>query len=183
MSEHNKNNWLKGATGTIVLGIITSFVYDWIKDKPILSTITSIFKSIWEFLVQLMQVELKIWWIVLGLTVYLIGQKGVREYRKSITPELPENLKNYVSASFRNWNWKWGWQWDGRNKKWIVKNLWPYCKKCDIELLDKSDIINKAIECPKCRQRFTNNLDCDDPEGVRTIIYDNIKKNRTISTH
>ena len=177
MSEIYKTKWLKGTAGTIILGLITSFVYDFIKEKPILSTIASIFKSIWDFLYQILDAELKIWWIILLVIGIKLFQKLSKEYYKSKIPSLPENLKNYVNDNFSNWLWKWEWNWHGDSKKWIITSLRPYCKKCDIELLNKSNVFDYAMECPKCRTRFeSTRRETDDYDGVKAVIYDNVRK-------
>ncbi|MEH6770046.1 hypothetical protein [Maribacter arcticus] len=179
MSEISKTNWLKGTSGTIILGLITSFIYDFVKEKPILSTISSIFKSIWNFIYQILDTELKIWWILLVVIVIKIFQKVSKEYSKSKKPSLPDNLKNYVKDDFTNWNWKWEWNWDGDKNKWVIKSLWPYCKKCDIKLLIKSSVYDSAMECPKCKTRFESiHRETDDYDGVKAVIYDNVEKNR-----
>lgn len=182
MNETSNTNWLKGTTGTVFLGLVTSFIYDWIKEKPLLSTVRSIFKSIWDFIYQLLITELKIWWILAVFILIKTFQVLYKNYIKSKTPSLPENLENYVSDSFKNWNWKWDWKWDGKKNRWRVESLWPYCKVCDIKLLDKSTLLNELVECPKCRERFTNNRDFDDHDGVETVIYHNIE-NKRIGTH
>lgn len=178
MSKSSSNKWITNSVGGIILlGLVTSFIYDLVKDVPFLSTISFIFKSIWSFLYQTLTYELKILWVVLAIGVYYITKKNYRLYKKSIIPELPRKYELYKSDSFTNWDWKWDWEWDRNNKKWIISSLWPYCRKCKIKLLDKSTIIEFAMECPKCRQRFdSRQRETDDIDGVKTIIYDNIDR-------
>lgn len=86
MGESNSSKWYTGIGGTIILGLATSFIYDWIKEKPILSTVSSIFTSIWDILIQILKAELKVWWIVVGFTLYLVSKKIISKYRKSMYP-------------------------------------------------------------------------------------------------
>jgi len=179
MGESSSSKWITSIGGTILLGLATSFIYDWIKEKPILTTVSSIFTSIWKFLIQILRAELKVWWVVLALTLYLVGKKIMSDYRRSITPELPEKYKSYVRESFTNWNWKWVWKWDGNRKEWDIKNLWPYCKKCDIELLNKSDLLYHVWQCPRCCKSYEyNNRETDDYDSVKAVIKNNIARNR-----
>lgn len=176
MSKISKNNWFKGSA--IIFGIISSFIYDLIKEKPILSTLSSIFETIANFLSKILQTELKVWWILVLLIAYKLMQLIIKEYHNSIIPDLPSNIKDYKKDTFTNWIWKWEWKWRPNEKKWIIENLRAYCKNCDIKLLDKSSLFDTTMQCPKCQKKFeSSHGKTDDFEGVKTVIYDNIEKN------
>ncbi|MDT0293971.1 hypothetical protein ACFQ3R_11320 [Mesonia ostreae] len=177
MSSTSNKKWFNGAIGTIILSLIAAIIYDYIKEQPILSTITTISNNIWRFIKNLFSVEIQLWLIISLLLLYKIIKWFYIKVQKSKIPELPENLKNYKADDFKNWKWKWDWKWDSNKAKWKIINLWPFCKKCDIELLDKSNFIQSAMKCPKCEQYFQESK-IDDSKGVESMIYDNIQKGR-----
>lgn len=177
MKSTSHFNWIKGAIWAITLGLISAAVYDYFKAQIILTSIQTVIINIWMFLVNLFAVEIKLWVIFLVLFIYKLFKWFYSTHQKNKVPNLPENLKNYKDDNFKNWRWKWNWQWDLKQNKWTVINLWPYCKTCDIKLLDKSSLIQNLMKCPKCHKYFENS-EIDDPKGVKSIIYDNIEKGR-----
>ena len=126
-----------------------------------------------------MDFELKVWWLILIVFTILITNTIIKKISISKPPILPEKIKSYVSDSFTNWNWKWNWNWDSKKNKWTIIDLWPYCKNCDIKLLNKSSMFESAMQCPKCKTRFESmHMKTDDYDSVKAVIYDNVEKNR-----
>jgi len=175
MSYKSDHRWLVAGFSSITLGIISSTIYDFIKSKPILSSLVSFSKIIWNFIVRVLESEIKLWWVIFVIFFYKVIVVSFRKYKKDILPETPV-YSNYKKENFKNWLWKWDWKWNG--EKWKISNLYPYCPKCDIELLDKSDIIHQKIVCPRCCDQYTVfDRNVDDIENVRALIYDNVAKN------
>lgn len=176
MKNKTNRSWI-AILLTIALGIISSTIYDWLKSKPILSSLISLFKTSWKFLIQLLESDLKLWWIILSVLIYKLIKFIINRYSNRKTPKAPE-YSNYRSERFTNWFWKWDWAWDPNLKEWYISNLKPYCPPCDIGLLNKSTILVQRQVCPKCQNQYSEkNQNIDDFEGIKSIIYDNVAKN------
>jgi hypothetical protein len=174
MSNNTNNGWPIAVISSITLSIISSAIYDFIKSKPFLSSLFSFFKFIWNFTIRILESEIKLWWIILIIILYKIIGLFIRKYKKDKVPETAK-YSDYKRERFKNWIWKWDWKWNG--ERWRISNLYPYCPNCDIELLNKSDILHQKIVCPRCNAQFTDyDHNIDDTEGVKAMIYDNVKK-------
>lgn len=179
MDSISDKNWIKGAIWTVILGVIAAAIYDLIKDQPIFSSIIQIARNIYFIIKNVLLLDLKLWIVIVVISIYKILKWVLSSYRKNRIPDLPKNRRSYQRDEFDNWTWKWKWKWDSNKNEWIIDNLWPYCKKCDIKLLNKSNIIDKKMKCPKCNQIFRDdNSELDDYKAVESIVYDNIEKNR-----
>jgi hypothetical protein len=168
------NSWCKWIFG-IATSVIGSFVYDILRGKPILSTFIDITKSIWEFTIDLLSYDLKVWWllIIVALIILIIY---LTHYFNTQDSQEPKFI-NYREDRFKNWRWTWNWKLNERNNKWSVVDLTPYCPKCGTTLLDNSTVFESTYECPNCD--FNTGRYNQLPENVRHIealIIDKAKR-------
>jgi len=130
----------------IALGVAGNFVYDYIKDVPVIGYIFHVLKWAYEFVTGTLNWAVKVWAVVFfGLTVYGCYY-AVLFIRKRIKPP----FYNYRQDTFRKWLWKWDWEYT--KGKWQVANLRPYCKPCDVELVEMGDLNSSKSKCPSCER-------------------------------
>lgn len=118
MAESNKwynTNWTIGIVTGSILPVVVSLIIDAVKDKPLLSTFISIIYSIWVWLISLLNVEIKLWWLLTTLFAFIIITKIVRHYRVK-----EKDFTEYKSDTLKNWKWSWSWERNALNYKWNV---------------------------------------------------------------
>lgn len=172
-------NFLYGGVSSLLF----SFIYDWVKDKPLLSTAVTCLKWLWKTLINFLALELKVWWllsiIIIMRIVYLIYKNTNKEAPK------PEYI-NYTSERFKNWIWRWDWYYDAYQKNWLVTNMAAYCPNDDVQLLNKSDMLRQRAVCPKCDTWYGDDYNLpsvEDTAGIKTLIYDKVRKQYNVSLH
>ena len=139
--------------GTIFLSVIASFVYDFIKSEPILTSLYSVILFIVNGVLHFLSLQITVWWILVFLTVLFLASRIVDKLTTEVVPEPPE-FTNYTEDRFHQWLWKWTWKWNSQSKKWFVDNLTPYCTDCNVRLVDRSNYLSSMAHCPNCNQRF-----------------------------
>lgn len=159
---------IKFILGTIVLGLITSFIYDGIKQFPFLSTVWNILKWIWT---TIFEFELRVWQIILGVLVLLIIAEIVDRRKKQSTT--PPKFHSYKTDKFHLINWKWDWAFDYTSKKWYASNIKPICPKCNTTMHYDYSFGNFQGRCPRCENLIKNMKDVKD---IEAIIIDNVDK-------
>ena len=79
----------------------------------------------------------------------------------------------YTSDTLSGWKWAWHWE-KGYDGKYSLSSLHPLCSRCDTPLVqDNDDWL--LIKCPRCPFSIRNKL--PDDESIKTVIYDNVKRN------
>lgn len=147
--------------------------YDLLKGKPVFSTIWSILKAIWSFIIAFLNFELRVWWILIGLTVlfcalYIIVKINDVKNTGNNEPPFLRYTKDYLME------WKWEWYWEkGYDGKYSIKQLHPICPHCGTPLV-QSYAFNMGIACPRCNYKATANM--PDPDHIKVLITDNAKR-------
>jgi len=166
--------WLKSpagiSVGSTVLAFILTVIYDFLKNKPVLTTILIILKAIVKFFSSILNFQLKIWWVLLGIAfvifiLYIIYK--VLEIKYSTT-NLPPFM-NYTEDIILHWSWKWVWekQYDG---KYDIEYLRPICPRCNTPLICNYF----SYRCPRCNHEAHS--DIPDLDTVKIMIMDNVEK-------
>jgi hypothetical protein len=149
-----------------IISITLTAIYDFIKDKPILSTLLQFLKWIWN---NIFEFSFSVWQILaVLLVIYLVNK--IRPKKKRESPK----FLSYVSDEFDNKTWKWNWKWNPSTQKYNVINLIPLCNKCGTATILNSEYIDKYATCPRC-DNFMNKLKA--PDNIEAIIIDNIDRN------
>ena len=173
-------SWIKSpwtiSIGTAICSFVLTVVYDYSKDKPILSTVGYLVKTIWNFIKSILNFELKIWWILVAILafigiVYLIDKLKDDE---SFKPD----FCNYKEGVFKHWRWTWGWVWNTHKNTWTISDLKAHCPRCNTPMIDQSSRYMLGFDCPRCDYRASDVDECDIPHKIERIILDNIDRER-----
>ncbi len=154
---------LFGAT----LGVLFTAIYDFIKERPILTTLWNSLKWVWK---NLFELKITIWQLLLALAIIYTLFK-IRPKKKE--KQSPDFL-NYTTDNFDEIKWKWDWKWNSITRKWHVDNLVPLCTKCETATMLNEDYIDKYSTCPRC-DNFMDKLKSS--EKIEAIIIDNVHRN------
>lgn len=157
--------WLKTpigiGVGTTILGFALTVCYDFLKDKPVLTTIMNALKIIENFL----NLELKIWWILLGILVLVLILIVV-----SSCDMFTADWFAYTKDEIMGWKWEWEWE-KCSNGMYGATDLHPICPICETPLCSED---NGHTICPRCRHTVSSKA--PDYSIVESMIKDNIKK-------
>jgi hypothetical protein len=146
----NKSNkkWFWTAIGTICLTIVSESIAEKAKDIPFLNYIFFFFRWLYRIASRFLNIEVKMCVIILSLlivyTVWTFFRKLAIE--NGALPMFYE----YTSDRFHEWTWKWSWE--KGSDGWRMKDLAPYCSKCDVEL-GRNNIAGIA-RCPSCHIEY-----------------------------
>jgi hypothetical protein len=157
---------------TTIFGVLLTILYDFLKDKPILTTIIFIFITIRDSILFVLNINLRLWWIILLIIIIL-----VLLYFKKINKiePIPPDYTSYRSDKFKKWEWSWNWRYDNSKNIWVINDLTAYCPNCGTPLSIYYDYIQNIAECPRCEYKVYGN-ECEDPEKIEKIIIDNVKR-------
>lgn len=156
-----------------VIAVISSGVYDYIKEKPILTTTKSFFIWIWD---NIFELELKIWQILIGIIIIAI----IYALIKASKTETPAKFTDYTRDIIHGTEWTWQWDYDILEGKWGVKNINPICDNNCGTRMDITSSFGPGVEakCPRCDNRMDG---LKDTRTIEALILDNIRQDLHLS--
>lgn len=164
---------LKVGLITTVFGFLLTVVYDFWKEKPILTTLVAMFKSLVRLAWRILDFDLKVWWILAFVFLLIVVASIINKLRKE--EDAQPDFLSYREDQFKNWKWTWSWRLSSRTNKYVISDLNAHCPKCDTQMMGRYDDYSLLFTCPRCE--FTAmNEQCDQPSKVETIIFDNIRR-------
>lgn len=164
-----KNDYKVGIFGGVI-AVISSAVYDYIKEKPILSSVISFFIWIWE---QIFEFEISVWQILIILIIFVVIYSFIKTDKTEKTT--PINFTYYNRDTIHGTIWTWDWQHNTFENKWQVQNITPICDNCGTRMkYEFSYGFDSSAKCPRCNNRQTN---LRDKEIIEALIIDNIHQN------
>lgn len=175
----SKEDWRKSpwtiSIGTAIFSLLLTMIYDYSKEKPILTTIWALLKWFGKFLKSVLDFDVKIWWILVtvglfSLLVIIIGKFKAEEVTKP-------DFYNYRTGKFKRWIWTWTWKLDLRRNAWIIEDLQANCPNCETPMINHSTRYDLHFDCPRCDFKASDN-ECDEPHKIERIILDNIERNK-----
>lgn len=151
--------------GSVLATLIVSFLCDLLKKYPLFTTI----KSVWLWIIPWLNLELKVWWVLLGSVVII----AILYVIKSKSPA----YRGYREDVFMGFKWSWDWEWSPFYEKWMPLDLKPHCPdpECDTPM-EHCDWYNNIYRCPRCLQKefpLKQNI-----LMVEDVIRDNIKRKK-----
>lgn len=167
------NSWAVGTpAGVVLLGIISCFIYDYIKNKPLLSSITGFYNSVSGFFIGFVHIDIRLWIALTAIAAYAILKKIIKNLLAS--PPLPDFIA-YKKDVFHFWIWRWDYEFV--NGSWMAKDLTPYCPECDVELSLGQNIYRTWATCPKKKNSFEqSNNQYESADDVEKLIRAKINK-------
>ncbi len=151
--------------------LFITWIIDLVKSKPTFSTI----KSIYFWVIDLINYKLPIWIFILILLViftilFIINNVKIER----------ESFKKYKTDTIDGYKWSWGYRYDNSKGHYVIHHLKPMCNYCSTYLIIERDLDDnfKSIEvtfCPRCKQRRKFKTTST---TVEAIIIDNIQKNK-----
>ena len=145
MKKFLKSPWTISIVSTL-FGSVLTIIYDIFKGKKILSTLLNILCGIWNFIISVLNFELKLWWVLLGIALLILVLWIVVKI-KEFGEEGPEFLR-YTKDTIQGWAWEWTWckNYEG---KYVVDDLHPVCESCGTPLAAKHDY-QSSLYCVRC---------------------------------
>lgn len=175
----NKEHWTKSAwtisIGTAIFSLFLTMVYDYSKEKPILSTVWSFLKWIANLIWSVLNFDLKVWWIVVAVFVFILTLVIIDKFKRKET--FKPDFYNYREDKFKNWRWSWDWNWNRNKNAWIISEMKAHCPHCDTPLIDHSNSYILSFDCPRCEFNAIDRQ-CDEQYKIERIILDNIDRQR-----
>ena len=176
MAESSKWHSKWWATG-ILLPVIASAIWDYAKEKPLLTTLMSWASLMYNILLVVLTFEVKVWQIlvcIIGiLCVLLLNAK-----LKSNTNKY--KFLSYQSDTLKQWKWTWHIKMDYNRNLYDIRELYPNCSDCDMAMIDYSSYNAEGYICPKCEQKYINGRGYfEDKTFITAMISDKIKKIQT----
>lgn len=176
MKKFLKSPWTI-SFATALFSFLLSIAYDLLKGKQILSTIKSIFSAVINGISAFLNIELKVWWVLVGIiaivaTLLCIGYIMSRNSAPRMNPE----FMSYTEDYFGSWKWSWIWSFDSLKKKWHAQDIVAHCPKCGTPMLH--DDFNDFFHCPRC------GFDSEYGDGhkkiyeVDALIVDNVNRRK-----
>jgi hypothetical protein len=172
--------WLKSpwsiSIGTAILSLFLTMIYDYFKKQPMLSTVWQVLEKIWAFIVSVLNFNIKVWWLIIGLIFLISIIYLIDKLKQGETSNKPDFF-SYKEGKFKRWKWTWNWEWNCYKNAWFITDLTPHCPNCDTPLVEGSTIYQLKYICPRCD--FTaEDSQCDEAYKIERIILDNIERKR-----
>lgn len=164
-----RNDYKIGIFGGII-AVISSGIYDYIKEKPILTSIKNLFMWIWE---QIFEFEIRIWQILIIIIILVI----INSFSKTNNTEKTTtvNFTDYNRDTIHGTIWSWSWEHNIFENKWQVQNIIPICDKCGTRMKYEFNYgAELTAKCPRCDNRQTK---LKDKEIIEALIIDNVHQN------
>lgn len=172
--------FLKSPLGiTIITAFLTpvaTLIVDAITKKTFFTTLFSVVKCIWSWLITFLTFELKVWWVLLGagvvIGILIIISKLYDAKHKDSDPE----FVSYKEDNFGGWKWSWDWYFNKYDMKWHIDDdsVVAHCPKCDTPMFhDRHDT---AFNCPRCQFETDYKSKHKTRKEVMVLIIDNVKR-------
>jgi hypothetical protein len=172
--------WIKiplgiSMTSTLFGLVIPTVIIDLFKSKPILTTIWWVITIVWKGILNFLNFNLKVWWVITGVVALFLGLYIYIKVDDFFNADKNKaSFLKYTQDTIFGWKWSWTWekQYDG---KYHIEHLHPICSVCDTPLV--STDLYGSITCPRCKKRLFS--ECPNFDTIKVMITDNVKKGLT----
>ena len=167
------NPWTVSVGSGLVVLLVT-VVIDIFTAEKIFSTIKKILVAVWTFLLTLLNFEIKVWWLLIGIAVLIFALWFWVKHldSKQSAPTAPAFLE-YTKDTILGYKWKWTWEKDYLGK-YRIEQLHPICSKCDTPLVDSVTGYGGRYTCLRCNNG--TNKPMPDFNNVKMMISDNVRR-------
>ena len=158
------------------LAPIATMIIDAIMKKPLLSTLWTVIKTVWGWIVAFLTLDLKLWWVLLGIGCIIgILILIAKIYDVKHEHNDPEFL-SYKEDYFGSWRWSWDWRFNEYDMKWHIDDdsVVAHCPNCDTPMFH--DYHDTAFECPRCQFKTDYKSKHKKRRDVKVLIIDNLNR-------
>ncbi|HLO72687.1 MAG TPA: hypothetical protein VK164_02010 [Flavobacterium sp.] len=170
MKKENLSEY-KIAVFSAFISILFTAIYDWLKQKPLLTTLLDIIKWLWK---NIFEFEIKIWLLLIIIIVYKISKIIIKSFNKpkNITTT-SKSFINYSEETIDGIKWKWKWEKNPLTGKINIQDLKPICNKCGTSMDLNENGYKVYADCPRCDNEISN---FKDTQKIEAIIIDNVQR-------
>lgn len=173
----SREHWIKSpwtiSIGTATFSLLLTMGYDFLKEKPVLTTVWVVIKWIANLIWAVLNFNLKVWWIIGSVFLFILITILINRFKKKET--LKPVFYAYREDRLKRWKWTWDWNFSKSENAWLVSGMKAHCPKCDTPMINHSSIYSLSYLCPRCDFR-ADDSDCDDPNKIEMIILDNVDR-------
>lgn len=154
-------NWLqKTLWGTLILGLIGSFIYDTLKSAIVLNAIEDL--SVWIYHTILIY-KLPIWVYILFTAITI----SLAFWIRSTIKRKKHSFLDFKSNTYGSFLWEWEYVQDTVTKKYRIKKIKPCCTECCTPL-----VFYEVFTCPECGSIYhEDSMTC---EEIKLLIIKDI---------
>lgn len=178
-TKMKKNSWIKSnwtiSIGTAIFSLLLTIIYDYSKQKPILTTIWNIIKWIGNIVWEILDFDLKVWWLLIAIIIIILILFFITKFQKE--ENFNPDFHNYKEDKLKKWKWSWNWEYSKQREAWVISDMKAHCPNCDTPLIDHSSTFGYCFSCPRCNFEARDGQ-CDEPYKIERIILDNINRKR-----
>ena len=167
------NPWTVSLGSGFVI-LLATIIIDLVTAEKMFSTIRKVLVAVWSFLLAVLNFELKVWWILIGVAVliFALWVWSKRLDSKQPVPTTPKFLE-YTQDTILEYKWKWIWKKDYWGK-YSIDQLHPICSHCGTPLVDSPSGYGGRYTCLRCKNGTNRPL--PDFEHVKMMIIDNVRR-------
>lgn len=167
------NPWTVTIGGGLVLSVL-SVIYDLIKQERVFSTISIIFTHVRNIVVMILNLNIKVWWLLLGIVVLIFVFWLYIKYLEHTSPKHNEPpFLEYIQDVILGYKWRWTWKKDFYGK-YYVDELHPICSRCETPLVENFHGHGAIYKCLRCQEGYNKRL--PELDNVKMLISDNVRR-------
>jgi hypothetical protein len=174
-----KGKWIKSpwtiSIATAIFSLLLTMGYDYLKEKPILSTVLLFVKWAGKIGWSILNFDLKVWWLIIVILFFILAIYIISKFPKE--PASKPDFHDFREGKFKNWKWSWEWELNNSKNAWVISNMKAHCPNCHTPMIDQSTIYELRFNCPRCDFSATDGQ-CDQAYKIERIILDDIERKR-----
>jgi len=133
--------------GSIVLGLVTSAIYDLFKSQPFLTSLGYVIETGWTGIITLFNLNLKLWWILVALIAIVLifwfilslEERKTKSFKKP-TSCLDLEWRNYRKDVVDDFQYRWDYKYNA-NGSYDIVNLTAYCPEHNCQVYGSTCIV------------------------------------------
>lgn len=167
------NPWTIAIGSGLIVTLVT-IIIDFFKAEKIFSTIKKVLTTVWTVLFAVLNFEVKVWWLLVGILVLAfalwIWVKHL-DLKQSVNSE--PSFSEYTQDTILGYKWKWTWTKNSWGE-YRIDHLHPICSQCDTPLVYNEIGYGGKYTCLRCNNG--TNRPMPNYENVKMLISDNVRR-------
>ena len=154
---------------TTLFGFTLTVLYDMLKGKQILSTLLNLLKMIWGCIINFLNSNIRVWWILLAIGIIVLILWIIAQTRSTTTVE--QDFMKYTNDTIKGWKWEWNW-YKGYDGKYDIEGLHLVCDVCGTPL--RYDY-GGSLRCVRCGKEYMK-IGLPEKEDIKLLILDSARR-------